>query len=110
MFQQELAAFGALTHTPSPSIPTNLPMYFKNPITSFPNLSSTYISGSVAQNKGVFAREKLNGQNYFSWSHFVKMILKGHCKFGFLTEEVPRPPPSDSQEVSRKGRIASFGP
>ncbi|TYK09333.1 reverse transcriptase [Cucumis melo var. makuwa] len=30
----------------------------------------------LEQSVGVFKGEKLNGQNYFSWSHSIKMILK----------------------------------
>lgn len=62
MFRQQLAAsgaaFGAFAHTLSPVIPTNLPMYYENPITLFPNLSSTYMSGSVAS-----LQESLEGKS-----------------------------------------------
>lgn len=79
-------------------MPTNLPMYSKNPVSSFPNLSSTYVSSSVVQTIGIFVGEKLNGQNYYLWSQTVKMILEGCHKFGFLIEEISRPPPSGPQE------------
>ncbi|KAL4020687.1 hypothetical protein IC575_019468 [Cucumis melo] len=43
------------------SKPTELPMYSKNPITSFPNLPSNYITGSLGSSTGNFSGEKLNG-------------------------------------------------
>ncbi|KAA0041844.1 cleavage stimulation factor subunit 77 isoform X2 [Cucumis melo var. makuwa] len=64
------------------SKPTDLPMYSKNPLTSFPNLSS-----------GAFPREKLNGQNYFSWSQLIKMFLDGRHQFDFLTGRLSFPYP-----------------
>ncbi|KAL0550200.1 hypothetical protein IC582_014704 [Cucumis melo] len=76
------------------SKPTELPMYSKNPVTSFPNLQSNYITGSL----GNFSGEKLNGQNYFSWSQSIKMFLEGRHQFGFLTGETIRPSPGDALE------------
>uniref|UniRef100_A0A9I9E9X8 Kirola-like n=1 Tax=Cucumis melo TaxID=3656 RepID=A0A9I9E9X8_CUCME len=69
------------------SKPTKLPMYSKNSITSFPNLLSNYITGSLGSYIGNFSGEKLNEQNYFSWSQSVKMFLEGHHQFDFLTGE-----------------------
>lgn len=45
-----------------------------------------------------------------SLSQSIKMVLKGRYKFGFLTEEIPHPPPGDSQDVFGKGKILSFKP
>uniref|UniRef100_A0A9I9EM90 Retrotransposon Copia-like N-terminal domain-containing protein n=1 Tax=Cucumis melo TaxID=3656 RepID=A0A9I9EM90_CUCME len=80
------------------SKPIELPMYFKNPITSFPNLPSNYITGSLGSFTGNFSGEKLNGQNYFSWSQSVKMFLEGRHQFSFLTGETIRPPSGDALE------------
>ena len=78
---------------------TSVPMYFENPITSLPTLSSSYVTNTVAQSTAYhFSEDKLNSNNYFSWSQSVKMVLEGRHKFGFLTGEIPRPPPSDPQE------------
>lgn len=114
MFKQQITTFeavlGASTQTPSSGISTTLSMYSENPITLFSNLSSTYVSGSVAQTTGFSTWEKLNGQNYFLWSQSAKMILEGQCKFGFLIGEVYRPPLVIPRNGSRKGRIISFGP
>ncbi|KAA0059996.1 putative tRNA pseudouridine synthase [Cucumis melo var. makuwa] len=81
------------------SKPTELPMYSKNPVTSFPNLQSNYTTGSL----GNFSGEKLNGQNYFSWSQSIKMFLEGRHQFGFLTGETVRPSPGDALERLWKG-------
>uniref|UniRef100_A0A9I9EMW7 Retrotransposon Copia-like N-terminal domain-containing protein n=1 Tax=Cucumis melo TaxID=3656 RepID=A0A9I9EMW7_CUCME len=80
------------------SKPTELPMYSKNPVTSFPNLPSNYIIGSLGSTIGNFSSEKLNGQNYFSGSQSIKMFLEGRHQFGFLTGETVRPPPGDALE------------
>ncbi|KAA0031796.1 reverse transcriptase [Cucumis melo var. makuwa] len=53
----------------------------------FLSLSSSYMSNIVAQSAGYFSEEKLNGQNYLSWSQSIKMILEGWHKFGFLKEK-----------------------
>ncbi|KAL0553894.1 hypothetical protein IC582_007798 [Cucumis melo] len=74
-------------------------MYSKNPITSFPNLQSNYITGSL----GNFSSEKLNGQNYFSWSQSIRMFLEGRHQFSFLTGETVRPSPRDALERLWKG-------
>ena len=71
------------------------PVYSESLVTSFPYLSSSYVSNTVAQSIGNFSRKKLNSQNYFSWSQYVKMILERRYKFGFLIGEIPRPPPGD---------------
>ncbi|KAA0025328.1 cysteine-rich RLK RECEPTOR-like protein kinase [Cucumis melo var. makuwa] len=81
------------------SKPTELPMYSKNPVTSFPNSQSNYMGSST----GNFSGEKLNGQNYFSWSQSIKMFLEGRYQFGFLTGETVRPPPGDALERLWKG-------
>lgn len=47
---------------------------------------------------GLIVIEKLNDQNYFSWSQSVKMALEGRHKFGYLTVEIPKPRPGDSQK------------
>lgn len=73
-----------------------LPMYLKDLVTSFSNLSSNYISGSIAPFIGNFPEEKLNGQNYFSWSQSIKMFLEDHHQFGFLRRETISPPPDDA--------------
>ncbi|TYK28142.1 reverse transcriptase [Cucumis melo var. makuwa] len=39
---------------------------------------------TMAQSTRYFLEEKLNGQNYYSWSKSIKVILEGHHKFGFL--------------------------
>ncbi|TYK11079.1 Beta-galactosidase [Cucumis melo var. makuwa] len=85
------------------SKPTELPMYSKNPVTSFPNSQSNYITGSLGSSTGNFSGEKLNGQNYFSWSQSIKMFLEGRYQFGFLTGEIVRPPPGDALERLWKG-------
>ncbi|KAL0554132.1 hypothetical protein IC582_008046 [Cucumis melo] len=74
-------------------------MYSKNPVTSFPNLQSNYITGSL----GNFSDEKLNGQNYFSRSQSIKMFLEGRHQFGFLTGETVRSSPGDALERLWKG-------
>ncbi|KAL4025768.1 hypothetical protein IC575_014173 [Cucumis melo] len=74
-------------------------MYSKNSVTSFPNLQSNYITGSL----GNFSGEKLNGQNYFSWSQSIKMFLKGRHQFDFLTGETVRPSPEGALERLWKG-------
>ncbi|KAA0062583.1 RNA polymerase II C-terminal domain phosphatase-like 1 [Cucumis melo var. makuwa] len=109
MFKQQITTFeavlGASTQTPSSGISTTLSMYSENPITLFSNLSSTYVSGSVAQTTGFSTWEKLNGQNYFLWSQSAKMILEGQCKFGFLIGEVYRPPlviPRNEMDLCRE--------
>ncbi|KAA0065740.1 DNA-directed RNA polymerases I and III subunit RPAC1 [Cucumis melo var. makuwa] len=80
------------------SKPIDLSMYSKSPITSFPNLSSNYITSSMTTSTTVFLGEKLNGQNYFSWSQSIKMFLEGRQQFGFLTGEILRPSLGDAQE------------
>ncbi|KAL4016826.1 hypothetical protein IC575_024484 [Cucumis melo] len=85
------------------SKPTELSMYSKNPVTSFPNLPSNYITGSLGSSTGNFSGEKLNGQNYFSWSQSIKMFLEGRHQFGFLTKETVRPSPRDVLERLWKG-------
>ncbi|TYK02021.1 Beta-galactosidase [Cucumis melo var. makuwa] len=78
---------------------TSIPMYSKNPVTSFPTLSSPYVANIVPQSIAYsFSGDKLNDNNYFSWSQSVKMVLEGQHKFNFLTGEIPRPPPGDPQE------------
>ncbi|KAL4010963.1 hypothetical protein IC575_028005 [Cucumis melo] len=77
-------------------------MYSKNPVT-VPNSRSNYISGSLGSSTGNFSGEKLNGQNYFSWSQSIKMFLEGRHQFGFLTRETVRPPPGDALERLWKG-------
>ncbi|KAA0059989.1 Cysteine-rich RLK (RECEPTOR-like protein kinase) 8 [Cucumis melo var. makuwa] len=47
------------------SKPTELSMYFKNTVTSFPNLPSNYITGSLGSSTGNFSGEKLNGPKLF---------------------------------------------
>ncbi|KAL0536299.1 hypothetical protein IC582_025242 [Cucumis melo] len=78
-------------------------MYSKNPVTLFPNSQSNYITGSLGSSTGNFSGEKLNGQNYFSWSQSIKMFLEGRYQFGFLTGETVRPPPGDALERLWKG-------
>ncbi|KAL0561523.1 hypothetical protein IC582_001953 [Cucumis melo] len=85
------------------SKPTELPMYSKNPVTSFRNLPSNYITDSLGSSTGDFSGEKLNGQNYFSWSQSIKMFLEGRHQFGFLYRETVRPPPGDALERLWKG-------
>ena len=80
------------------SKPTKLSMYSKNSVTLFPNLPSNYITSCLESSTRNFPCEKLNGQNYFSWSQSVKMFLEGHHQFGFLTGETVRPPPGDTLE------------
>lgn len=62
LIRQQLTAFEvtlvAPTNTPSLGMPTNLPMYSENSVTSLTNLSSTCMFDSVAQTTGVFARGK----------------------------------------------------
>ncbi|KAA0040181.1 putative mitochondrial protein [Cucumis melo var. makuwa] len=77
---------------------TNLPMYSKNSITSLLNLSSIYIIAFLAPSIGIFPGEKLNDQNYFSWSQSIKMFLEDCHQFGFLTEETVRPPPATAKD------------
>uniref|UniRef100_A0A9I9E6Y4 UBN2_3 domain-containing protein n=1 Tax=Cucumis melo TaxID=3656 RepID=A0A9I9E6Y4_CUCME len=85
------------------SKPTELSMYSKNPVTSFPNSKSNYITGSLGSSTGNFSGEKLNGQNYFSCSQSIKMFLEGRYQFGFLTGETIRPPLGDALERLWKG-------
>ncbi|KAL4011238.1 hypothetical protein IC575_028290 [Cucumis melo] len=85
------------------SKPTELSMYSKNPVTSFLNLPSNYITSSLSLSSGNFSGEKLNGQNYFRWSQSIKMFLEGRHQFGFLTGESVRPPPGDALERLWKG-------
>ncbi|KAL0561693.1 hypothetical protein IC582_002133 [Cucumis melo] len=85
------------------SKPTKLPMYSKNPVTSFSNLPSNYITGFLGSSTGNFLGEKLNGQNYFSWSQSIKMFLEGCHQFDFLTGETVRPPIGDALERLWKG-------
>uniref|UniRef100_A0A9I9EGF9 Retrotransposon Copia-like N-terminal domain-containing protein n=1 Tax=Cucumis melo TaxID=3656 RepID=A0A9I9EGF9_CUCME len=59
-------------------------MYSKKAVTLVPTLSSSYATHKVARSTGYFSREKLNGNNYFSWSLLAKMVLEGRHKFGFL--------------------------
>ncbi|KAL0536840.1 hypothetical protein IC582_025803 [Cucumis melo] len=80
------------------SKPTELPMYPKNSVTSFPNLPLNYITGSLGSSTGNFLGEKLNGQNYFSWSQSIKMFLEGRHQFGFLIGETVRLSPGDALE------------
>jgi len=57
------------------------------------------VTNTVAQSTAYhLSGEKWNGNNYFSWSQSVKMVLEGRHKFSFLTGEIPRPPPGDPQE------------
>ena len=88
------ATLEATSNTPCPSLHKMSPLYFENPITSFSTLTSFFVSNTVAL-QDIFQGKKLNDQNYFSWSQFVKMALKGCHKFGFLTGEISRPPPGD---------------
>ncbi|KAA0048322.1 hypothetical protein E5676_scaffold25G00280 [Cucumis melo var. makuwa] len=80
------------------SKPTELSMYSKNLVTLFPNLPSNYITGSLGSSTGNFSGEKLNGQNYFSWSQSIKMFLEGRHQFDFLTGETVHAPPRDALE------------
>ena len=82
MFKQQITTFeavlGASTQTPSSGISTTLSMYSENPITLFFNLSSTYVSGSVAQTTGFSTWEKLNGQNYLgrlNWLLQLEVVI-----------------------------------
>ena len=89
-------------------ITSNTPvlMYYENPVTSFPILSSLYVTNTVAQSTAYhLSRDKLNDNNYFSWSQLVKMVLKGRHKFGFLVREIPYPPPGDPQERYVRPRL-----
>ena len=61
------------------------------------------MTNTVTQSTGYFSGEKLNGNNYFSWSQLVNMVLEGRHKFDFLTREMPRPSPGDPQERYWKG-------
>ncbi|KAA0057570.1 uncharacterized protein E5676_scaffold411G002330 [Cucumis melo var. makuwa] len=88
------------------SKPTELPMHSKNPVTSFSNLPSNYITGSLGSSTGNFSSEKLNGQNYFSWSQSIKIFLEGRHQFGFLTGEIIRPSPGDALERLWKGEVS----
>ena len=67
-------------------------------VTLLPNLSSNYIIGSLTPSTRKFSREKLNGQNYSSWSQSIKMFLKDRHQLSFLTGEILHPPPGDSLE------------
>ena len=92
--RQQIAALEATLGTTS-----TLPMYSENPVNSFPNVSSPYVTNTVAQSSMYhLSGEKLNGNNYFSWSQSVKMVLEGRQKFSFLTGEIPRPLPGDPHE------------
>uniref|UniRef100_A0A9I9EA31 Retrotransposon Copia-like N-terminal domain-containing protein n=1 Tax=Cucumis melo TaxID=3656 RepID=A0A9I9EA31_CUCME len=97
--RSDIEAGESLTH----SKPIELPMYSKNLVTSFPNLPSNYITGSLGSSTGNFSSEKLNGQNYFSWSQSIKMFLEGRHQFGFLTRETVRSSPGDALKRLWKG-------
>ena len=74
-------------------------MYSENPVTAFPTLTlAPYLSEPMENSTRLIVGEKLNGQNYFSWSQSVKMMLEGHHKFGYLTSEIPKPRPVNPQE------------
>ena len=49
------------------------------------------------------SEEKINCPELFLGSQSVKMIIEGRHKFGFLTREIPCPPPGDPQERYWKG-------
>ena len=88
MLQQQIvvveATLKSSSNTLSSGLHTTLQMYFENPTTLFPTLSSTYMFNSVPQSTWLFTWKKLNGQNYFLWSQSVKMIFEGRHKFDFL--------------------------
>ncbi|TYK27008.1 uncharacterized protein E5676_scaffold901G00150 [Cucumis melo var. makuwa] len=84
--------FRRLQKTSKNSFPSNLQLSARL-TTPYAPPHATY--ASVLPTAYHFSGDKLNDNNYFSWSQSVKMVLKGRCKFGFLTEEIPRPPPGD---------------
>ncbi|KAA0048808.1 kirola-like [Cucumis melo var. makuwa] len=94
--RKQIAALEATLRTTSN---TSIPMYSENPVISFPTLSSPYVTNTVALSTAYhFSGDKLNDNNYFSWSQSVKMVLEGRHKFGFLIGEIPCSPPDDPQE------------
>lgn len=83
-FQQQIAALGAaLSSSPhlgqstiNSGVSSDLLMYPKNLVTVFPTLATApYLSGQMGNSSGLIVGEKLNGQNYFSWSQSVKIVL-----------------------------------
>lgn len=64
--QQQIAALGATTGSLTGMQSGGAPFY---PVTSFPNNSSqTYGSGAFGNSPTILTSEKMNGDNYFSWS------------------------------------------
>ena len=76
MLRQHIAAIEATPGAPSNNHLTPL-VYFENLVTSLYALFSSHVSNPVAQSTRYFLGEKLNGQNYFSWSQSIKTILEG---------------------------------
>ena len=94
--RQQIAALEATLGTTSN---ISVPMYSENPVNSFPNLFSPYVTNTVTQSSvHHLSEEKLNDNNYFSWSQSIKMVLEGRHKFSFLIGEIPRPPPGDPHD------------
>ena len=62
------ATLGATSNTSGLGFHTPVPMYYDNSVTSFPTLSSSYVTNTVAHSTGYFSEKKLNDNNYFSWS------------------------------------------
>ena len=111
-FQQQIAALGAALgasttldqSAESSGVQSGLPMYPENSVTIYPILTTApHMSGQMGNSTGLIVGEKLNGQNYFSWSQSVKMVLEGRHKFGYLTGEIPKPRPGNPQERFWKG-------
>ncbi|KAA0032653.1 Beta-galactosidase [Cucumis melo var. makuwa] len=61
MLQQQIEEGEATLRAPSKNCSTS-PVYCENLVTSLPALSSSYVSNPVAQSKGCFLGEKLNGE------------------------------------------------
>lgn len=57
-------------------IPSTLLMYSENLVILFPTLNTTscFYSSVAMRNASLITGEKLNGQNYFSWSQSIKIV------------------------------------
>ncbi|XP_038875911.1 uncharacterized protein LOC120068266 [Benincasa hispida] len=94
--QQQMAVLGSKLKGHESS---SLPIYSENPITVFPTLpTANLLTSTLGNSAGMIIGEKLNGQNYFSWSQTIKMVLEGRHRFGYLTREILQPSPGDPQE------------
>ena len=57
-----------------------------NPITPMSSFDMSHLQITV---------HKLNGKNYFAWAQFVKLIIDGKGKLGYLNGEEQKPAAND---------------